>query len=106
MLSLLDLIQIVMLEAFRPFCETARKLKSEGHSAEHVISLLRAQGASQMATVFALKTESALPLAEADTLVLNSPDWADRLEATLVLRDNFFDAIEMDASCNAIDLDS
>ncbi len=87
-----------MFEAFQPFCESARNWKSQGHSAEQVISLLRAQGANQMATVYALKTEFELPLAEADSLVLHSPDWADRLEATSALRDDFFDAIEMDAS--------
>lgn len=68
---------------------------------EQVISLLRAQGANQMATVYALRTEFDLPLAEADSLVLHSPDWADQLEATSALRDDFFDAIEMDAASNS-----
>ena len=90
-----------MFEAFQPFCESARNWKSQGHSAEQVISLLRAQGATQIATVYALKTEFELPLAEADSLVLHSSDWADRFEATLALRDDFFDAIEMDAACNS-----
>ena len=90
-----------MFEAFQPFCESARNWKSQGHSAEQVISLLRAQGATQIATVYALKTEFELPLAEADSLVLHSSDWADQLEATSALRDGFFDAIEMDAASNS-----
>ena len=95
-----------MFEAFQPFCESARNWKSQGHSEQQVISLLRAQGATQIATVYALRTEFELPLAEADSLVLHSPDWADRFEATLALRDDLFDAIEMDAACNSIKEDS
>jgi hypothetical protein len=89
MWKLPNLALMDMFEACQPFCKSVRKWKTQGHSAEQVISLLRAQGAAQIAIIYALKTEYEIPLAEADSLVLHSASWADQLEATLALRKQF-----------------
>ena len=57
---------------------------------ENVISLLRAEGASQIETVKALTTVLKITLKVADRLVLNSKTWEDKKDFNLSLREKFF----------------
>jgi hypothetical protein len=72
----------------------ARYLKEKDLSATEVIAILRADGATQMGTVYALKMEFGMTLSEADSAVLFSSTWADQLEATLELRESFVSVLE------------
>lgn len=85
---------MVIMKSIDEIKPTFIKGYAPGKDIESGLALMRSQGFSQMECVRALVSVVGLALPEADIRVLHSKPWEDQKDATLQLRNNFFDALE------------